>query len=68
MADHARTADEKSKPDAAQKARFIEAARQLGCDTSEEAFNETLRTIGRAKPPADPKPKAAQKPKPPAKD
>lgn len=63
MADHARTAGEKSKPDAAQKARFMEAARQLGCDPSEEAFNETLRTIGRAKLPAEPKPKRGQKPK-----
>ena len=42
-----------SKPqpqDAAQIERFKEAARALGCDDDEAAFNEKLRTIAKARP------------------
>ena len=45
--------------DKAQSRRFIEAARELGCDEDEAAFDEKLRKVGAPKPP-DPK---AQKPK-----
>jgi len=41
-----------------QVAAFRKAARQLGCDESEEKFKDTLRTLGRAKPsPSQPRPK-----------
>jgi hypothetical protein len=33
-----------------QAAKFKEAARELGCDESEEAFDEKLRVIARQKP------------------
>jgi hypothetical protein len=33
-----------------QHARFVETARKLGCDESEEAFDEKLKAIARAKP------------------
>jgi hypothetical protein len=41
------------KPDAdkqAQRKRFIEAARELGCDENEAAFDERLRRIATVKP------------------
>lgn len=38
-------ADEKPQHD-----RFVETARKLGCDESEEAFDEKLKVIARAKP------------------
>lgn len=44
----------------AQSKAFIDAARELGCDESEERFNEALRAVARHKPSAgctnDPKP------------
>jgi hypothetical protein len=40
--------------------RFKEAARELGTDDSEEAFDEKLKKIAKAPPPND-KPKAAAK-------
>ena len=36
----------------AQHARFVETARALGCDESEEAFDEKLKTVARHKPKA----------------
>lgn len=42
--------------------KFKEAARELGCDESEERFEEALRKIGRKKPPqpkGEPKKKRA---------
>jgi hypothetical protein len=42
-----------------QTQRFIEAARELGCDESEERFDDALRKVAKAKP----KPEA-EKPKP----
>ncbi len=33
-----------------QYARFVEVARELGCDGSEEAFDEKLKVIARHKP------------------
>jgi hypothetical protein len=30
--------------------RFVETARQLGCDEDEKAFDETLKKIAKAKP------------------
>lgn len=33
-----------------QHARFVETARELGCDESEEAFDEKLKLIARQKP------------------
>ena len=41
------------KPEAdkqAQRKRFIETARELGCDEDEAAFDEKLRKIATAKP------------------
>lgn len=34
----------------AQKERFERTARELGCDESEERFNENLKRIAKAKP------------------
>lgn len=39
------------KQDPEQSARFIEAARQVGVDEREEAFEEAFRRIARAPPP-----------------
>ena len=42
-----------SKPDGpakSQRKAFEEAARELGCDESEERFDETLRAVARHKP------------------
>lgn len=41
--EEARPADEQSR-------KFIETARQLGCDEDEAAFNEKLKRIARQKP------------------
>jgi hypothetical protein len=42
--------------DPGQSRRFVEAARELGADQSEEAFAETLRKIAKAPPqPREPK-------------
>jgi hypothetical protein len=45
-----------------QVAAFRKAARELGCDESEERFQETLRALGRAKP-QSPHKGSRQKPK-----
>ncbi len=42
--------DTKSQSDNSQHARFVEKARELGCDESEKAFDEKLRVIARHKP------------------
>jgi hypothetical protein len=42
--------EEKTKAASAQRARFIEVARQLGADEDEATFKEKLVTIARAKP------------------
>jgi hypothetical protein len=39
-----------------QRDRFIETARELGCDEDEEAFRAKLRVIARQKPKDDPDP------------
>jgi hypothetical protein len=39
-----------------QSAAFIEAARQLGCDESEERFNEKLKAVAKHKPRTPPLP------------
>jgi hypothetical protein len=41
---------EKRKDQKAQSAAFRKAARELGCDDSEERFQEALRTIAKPKP------------------
>ena len=35
---------------------FVEAARELGCNEDEEAFERALRQIGSHRPPAEDKP------------
>ncbi len=40
----------KVSPDEAQSARFIEAARELGCDESPEAFEAAVKKVARHKP------------------
>ncbi len=56
-----------SKGDAEQVQRFIEAARELGCDDSEERFAEVVRTVAKAPVPSAAEMKvearAARKPK-----
>jgi hypothetical protein len=37
-------------PDKTQVAAFRRAARELGCDESEERFQEALRTVAKQKP------------------
>ncbi len=54
------------KPDAGhssleQRAKFEEAARQLGCEEDETAFNEALRRVARSGPRS--MPKKAEKPR-----
>jgi hypothetical protein len=44
----------KSKPSQIQK--FREAARELGCDESDERFQEALRAVAKQKPESNPKP------------
>ena len=38
------------KPDPEQYKRFVETARELGCDEDEAAFDENLKRIATAKP------------------
>jgi hypothetical protein len=50
--------------DKSQSERFKEAARELGCDPSEERFAETVRKLAAAGPqhrPSKAKPKAAKR-------
>lgn len=42
--------DSKKEPTRDQYERFKEAARELGCDDSEEAFDEALKKVARHKP------------------
>jgi hypothetical protein len=49
--------DREKKQNESQRRAFIDAARALGCDESEEHFNEALAKVGRHKPTAQPKPK-----------
>ena len=51
-----------SKEHPEQRRRFIEKARELGCDESEERFDKALRIIAKQKP-HKPEPKRAQKSK-----
>jgi hypothetical protein len=44
------------KQDSSQRAKFEQAARDLQCDESEEAFDEKLRVIAKQKP-KEPAPK-----------
>jgi hypothetical protein len=41
---------------------FISAARELGCDESEERFDAALKRVGQQKPVAEPKPKPRKRP------
>jgi hypothetical protein len=49
--------------DASQSERFIKAAREFGCDESEERFDETLKKVALAGPrkPSVSKPRASKK-------
>lgn len=47
-------------PDQTQVDKFKQAARDLGCDESEEAFDEKLRAIAKQKPKEPPKRKGAE--------
>jgi hypothetical protein len=49
------------KPDDEQLKRFQDAARNLGTDESEEAFDRALRKVASARPAPKPKRKAAKK-------
>lgn len=40
----------KTEPDKPQYERFIEKARELGCDESEDRFNATLKNIAKTEP------------------
>jgi hypothetical protein len=54
----------KLSSDKNQSAKFKEAARELGCDEDETAFEKRLRKIARAPAPvAKPAPKAKKKPR-----
>ncbi len=50
--------------DPEQSRRFIEAARELGCDEDLARFQETLRRIARAKPKREPPPEHRTRPEP----
>lgn len=45
-----------------QSKRFIEVARELGCDEDESAFDEIVKKVAKAPPPRQEEP--AEKPKP----
>jgi hypothetical protein len=47
-----KTRKTKQPADKSQRERFIEAARELGCDEVEEAFDKALRKIASERPPA----------------
>jgi len=51
----------KNTDPAAQHARFVETARELGCDESEEAFDEKLKAIAKPNPNPNPNPKPKDK-------
>ena len=44
-----------------QSDRFMQTARDLECDESEERFNEALKKVAKAKPVPDTKPVASDK-------
>lgn len=48
----AKPARQPSKADKSQVERFREAARELGCDEGEDAFDKALRKIASGRPPA----------------
>lgn len=52
-----------SAVDAAQAARFIEAARELGCDESPYAFEDAVKKFARHKPVEKPPKTAPARPK-----
>jgi hypothetical protein len=45
-----------SKNSKTQVAKFREAAREFGCDESDERFEEALRSVAKHKPESNPKP------------
>jgi len=49
------------KPSVDQADRFIDKARELGCDEDEKAFDDKLHRIGSA-PPSKPKPEQNETP------
>jgi len=50
----------KQSADKNQSAKFKRAARELGCDEDEAAFDKRLREIAKASPPKQQKPKKKQ--------
>lgn len=44
-----RSGPKRDEPMTQQSERFKEAARELGCDDSEEAFDEALRKVAKSK-------------------
>jgi hypothetical protein len=56
--------DREKKQNESQRRAFIDAARALGCDESEEHFNEALAKVARHKPPPDAPKETAKKSKP----
>jgi len=57
----------KKPPEKTQSQRFIEAARELGCDESEERFDAALRKVASSPPTPKPTPKGKLEAKKPAK-
>jgi hypothetical protein len=58
MSSTAKIMTPKTKPSPAknQSQRFVEKAREIGCDEDEAAFDRRLRKIAKATPPKDPQP------------
>ena len=59
-------AKKEAASDPAQSARFIEAARELGCDETPDAFEAAVKKVARHKPveeklPEEPKSRPAQR-------
>lgn len=52
----------KNSQQSQQRDKFVEAARALGCDDSEEAFNKKLKAVASAPPPKDAPKKKVKKP------
>jgi len=53
-----------AQPNGSQGAAFIEAARALGADQSEEEFAGVLKRVGSHKPPSNARPKSREVKKP----
>lgn len=55
------------RPKPSQHSAFLDAARELGCDKSEERFDAALRKVASSPPTPKPEPKAKPETKKPAK-